>query len=98
MALDIFLVYPIIAYVSILALVFNRKHLLMALLALEGGILGAIMTVAVVYGSVAQINAFLCIVVLTFGVVEARLGIALLVSMVRSTGSDLLKSVTIGYV
>nr|BDI12963.1 NADH dehydrogenase subunit 4l [Abarenicola claparedi oceanica] len=86
---------PCLTLASIMALIIQRKHLLMSLLALEGMILTLALFLALLMGSISQLETFLCIILLTFGACEASLGLALLVCMTRSYGTDLVKSLTI---
>nr|QHT64997.1 NADH dehydrogenase subunit 4L [Microphthalmus listensis] len=85
MALSWTVMYPLMVVFSIFALIKQRQHLLMSLLALEGVILSLILLVMVFSGSLLM---FLVVILLTWGACEASLGLGCLVSMIRSMGSD----------
>ena len=85
-------IFPILVLTAIITAILQRKHLLIVLLAFEGIILGIITTY--IY-RLPSIRSFLCIVFLTIGACEARLGLACLVNISRSYGNDHLSSITI---
>nr|QXF29940.1 NADH dehydrogenase subunit 4L [Chloeia pocicola] len=71
----------------------QQKHLLMALLSLEAIILSlTLFTILITFYNNEQ---FFSLIILTFGACEASLGLALLVLMLRSTGSDMVNTLTI---
>lgn len=72
---------------GIVTLSLQRVHLLGALLRLEIIILGLFFFFSLL-SSVMGGEAYLGLIILTFGVCEARLGLALFVRMVRSHGVD----------
>lgn len=76
---------------AVVTLIMQRTHLLIALLALEGIILTLILLIIVTF---THTNLFLCIVLLTIGACEARLGLACLVLIIRSSGTDRISSLT----
>nr|AVN67452.1 NADH dehydrogenase subunit 4L [Gyna caffrorum] len=65
----------------------NRKHLLATLLSLEFIVL-VLYTILYFYLSTFNIELFFSMVFLTFSVCEGALGLSILVSMIRSYGSD----------
>ena len=79
---------------SAISLLAQRKHLLISLLSLEAIILSIACFIIFSIGSTIQWNPFLFIVVLTFGACEASLGLSLLVIITRSTGSDIIKTLS----
>ena len=64
----------------------------MALLSLEGVILSIVLFIIL---NLSSVDSFICIVLLTFGACEARLGLACLVLLIRRSGSDQLRILTI---
>nr|YP_009493562.1 NADH dehydrogenase subunit 4L [Cryptonome barbada]AWN55977.1 NADH dehydrogenase subunit 4L [Cryptonome barbada] len=76
-----------------MAFLLQRKHLLMALLSLEAIILS--LTFLASAASFNSSETFFCIIILSFGACEASLGLALVVLMLRATGSDMVSSLTI---
>nr|DAB41861.1 TPA_asm: NADH dehydrogenase subunit 4L [Elliptio complanata] len=74
----------------------QRKSLFGVLLSMEIFTLGVyIMIFSVVY-FVSELNS-VCLVFLSFGVCEAALGLSVLVSLVRSTGSDYVSGLVSGH-
>nr|QHT64995.1 NADH dehydrogenase subunit 4L [Bhawania goodei] len=77
---------------SIMTVILQRKHLLMALLAFEGMILSLVTS----YIYMAPItDTFIIMILLTMGACEASLGLACMVNMSRSYGNDHLSSLTL---
>lgn len=91
-ALTIICLLPIIAITNILL---NRTHFLITLLSLEGITLRLVLFVPLILISSNTSNVAIAVILLTFGACEARLGLGLMVSMSRSYGNDILKSLTI---
>nr|BBA10175.1 NADH dehydrogenase subunit 4L [Stereophaedusa viridiflava]BBA10394.1 NADH dehydrogenase subunit 4L [Stereophaedusa ujiguntoensis] len=78
--------------VLLLFFLFNTKmHLLRALLILEAMMLNLLLISIFILGSV-QFEPFMFLLLLTFAVVEAGMGLSLLLSYIKTTGSDLIKS------
>nr|YP_009434648.1 NADH dehydrogenase subunit 4L [Tectus pyramis]ATF29380.1 NADH dehydrogenase subunit 4L [Tectus pyramis] len=76
---------------SITALSVQRKHLLSALLSLEAMTLSLfIMLIAV--SSNFNFEGHMCLILITFGACEASLGLAILVSLIRTHGNDYVSS------
>lgn len=91
MRLSITYLIPLITFRALSTLVIQRRHLLIALLALEGVILT--LTILIIIQSPQEL--FFALVILTFGACEARLGLACLVAITRSYGNDLFNSIII---
>nr|UBN08818.1 NADH dehydrogenase subunit 4L [Neogeoscapheus dahmsi] len=65
----------------------NRKHLLITLLSLEFIVL-ILYTILFNYLNIFNFELFFMMIFLTFSVCEGALGLSILVSMIRSYGSD----------
>nr|BDQ44469.1 NADH dehydrogenase subunit 4L [Amynthas phaselus] len=90
-ALTIMCLLPILAMTNML---FNQSHFLMTLLSLEGITLSLVLFVPLMLMNCNAPNAPMSVILLTFGACEASLGLGLMVSMSRSYGNDMLKSLT----
>nr|YP_009244971.1 NADH dehydrogenase subunit 4L [Amynthas moniliatus]AMO27095.1 NADH dehydrogenase subunit 4L [Amynthas moniliatus] len=90
-ALTIMCLLPILAMTNMM---FNQTHFLMTLLSLEGVTLSLVLFVPLILMNCAAPNTALAVILLTFGACEASLGLGLMVSMSRSYGNDMLKSLT----
>lgn len=88
-------VFCFAVFSALMAVFSHRSHLLMCLLGLEGAVLRIVIVAAMSYGGAYTLNAFICVVILTFGACEASLGLALIVFITRSYGRDLVKSMNI---
>lgn len=82
-------------YGTIVALLAQRSHLLIALLCLEGIILRLVLYIPSLIYIIQLSIPSISIILLTFGACEARLGLRILVYMSRSYGSDIIKSLSI---
>nr|YP_009988588.1 NADH dehydrogenase subunit 4L [Pharyngocirrus uchidai]QNM39912.1 NADH dehydrogenase subunit 4L [Pharyngocirrus uchidai] len=91
---ELSLLLIVMPLLSISSLVLQQKHLLMALLALESAVLALVFISSLFLASPQHASLFIISLLLTFGACEASLGLALLVSMSRHYGSDLIKSIT----
>nr|YP_010236200.1 NADH dehydrogenase subunit 4L [Melinna cristata]QTD82974.1 NADH dehydrogenase subunit 4L [Melinna cristata] len=89
-----FFLIMLMTMTTMFTLVIQRKHLLMSLLALEGMILTLTFLIISSYGVSSTADIFLFIILLTFGACEASLGLALLVTMTRSIGTDMVNLLT----
>lgn len=78
----------LITIASLLTFVIQRRHLLICLLALEGVIL-TLSLILVLQRS--EVELFFIFVLVSMGACEARLGLACLVSIIRSYGNDHIK-------
>jgi NADH-ubiquinone oxidoreductase chain 4L len=81
--------------VSIFGLIVNKKHLLISLLYLEAFILRLVIIIPMCLSIIISQSIFISIVLLSIGACEARLGLALLVMISRSYGSDLISGIFI---
>nr|BDQ44352.1 NADH dehydrogenase subunit 4L [Amynthas vittatus] len=90
-ALAIMCLLPILAMTNML---FNQTHFLMTLLSLEGITLSLVLFVPLMLMNCNAPNTAMAVTLLTFGACEASLGLGLMVSMSRSYGNDMLKSLT----
>nr|BDQ43910.1 NADH dehydrogenase subunit 4L [Metaphire sieboldi] len=90
-ALTIMCLLPILAMVNMM---FNQTHFLMTLLSLEGITLSLVLFVPLMLMNCSAPNTAMAVILLTFGACEASLGLGLMVSMSRSYGNDMLKSLT----
>nr|BDQ44235.1 NADH dehydrogenase subunit 4L [Amynthas glaucus] len=90
-ALTIMCLLPVLAMINMM---FNQVHFLMTLLSLEGITLSLVLFVPLMLMSCSAPNTAMAVILLTFGACEASLGLSLMVSMSRSYGSDMLKSLT----
>nr|BDQ44430.1 NADH dehydrogenase subunit 4L [Amynthas corticis] len=91
MTLTMVCLMPILAMVNML---FNQTHFLMALLSLESITLSLTLFVPLMLMNCTASNTAMAVILLTFGACEASLGLSLMVSMSRSYGNDMLKSLT----
>jgi len=80
---------------SIFTVVYQRRHLLIVLLRLEGVTLMLIMVFLNRVGDPSYMDSYLFIIILAFGAMEASLGLALLVSIARKSGRDIVSSLTL---
>lgn len=89
--LTIVCLIPILAIVNML---FNQIHFLITLLSLESITLRLTLFVPLILINCTASNTAIAVILLTFGACEARLGLRLIVSISRSYGNDILKSLT----
>nr|YP_001315151.1 NADH dehydrogenase subunit 4L [Perionyx excavatus]ABQ01588.1 NADH dehydrogenase subunit 4L [Perionyx excavatus] len=82
---------PIMAMMNMLL---NQTHFLMTLLSLEGITLSLVLFIPLILMNAQAPNAAMAVILLTFGACEASLGLSLMVTMSRSYGNDMLKSLT----
>nr|YP_010362122.1 NADH dehydrogenase subunit 4L [Branchinotogluma segonzaci]UNQ87682.1 NADH dehydrogenase subunit 4L [Branchinotogluma segonzaci] len=83
---------PFSIIMTIITLITQRSHLLMALLALEAMILNLMILIMIMSNMTSNMNLFLSMILLTFGTCEAALGLACLVKMTRTFGNDQISS------
>nr|YP_009692426.1 NADH dehydrogenase subunit 4L [Mesonemoura metafiligera]QEH58822.1 NADH dehydrogenase subunit 4L [Mesonemoura metafiligera] len=69
----------------------KRKHLLLTLLSLEFMVL-SLFLILFIYLNLINYELFFAMVFLTFSVCEGALGLAILVSMIRTHGNDYFQS------
>ena len=79
---------------AIIALIINKNHLLISLLSLEAFILRLVILIPITLAASSSESIFTRIILLSIGACEARLGLALIVLISRTYGSDKIQSVT----
>lgn len=94
-AMTIHLIFPILVSSSLMSFILQRRHLLIALLALERTTLITMIFAATIFGAPSQFNIIIILVIITLAACEARLGLALIVIITRSYGSDTIKLLSI---
>jgi NADH:ubiquinone oxidoreductase subunit K len=94
MILPLFCLLPTASLAALFTISLQRKHLLIALLALEGIILSIITAIILATTKISPNNSAIILLLLTFGACEASLGLACLINLIRFKGNDLLKSTT----
>nr|YP_010580911.1 NADH dehydrogenase subunit 4L [Entemnotrochus rumphii]UZT27096.1 NADH dehydrogenase subunit 4L [Entemnotrochus rumphii] len=88
MQLDYLLSFSLVAFIfSVFTLCLQYKHLLGALLSLEAMTLSLFVGVFSV-SSTCNVEGFMCLILITLGACEASLGLAVLVSLIRTHGND----------
>lgn len=75
---------------SLVGLLINNKHLLISLLFLERIILALVILVPIVLVATSSQSIFIRIILLSIRACEASIGLALIVIMSRTSGSDIL--------
>ena len=85
--LDFFFVGIIVVCISIITLFIQRIHLLIVLLCLEIVILGLFFFSCSYFG-LCRGSCYVAFVLLRFAACEARVGLSLLVALIRSHGKD----------
>nr|BBA10367.1 NADH dehydrogenase subunit 4L [Stereophaedusa japonica chichibuensis] len=84
--------YLFFLMVLLLFFLFNTKgHLLRALMILEALMLNALV-ISVMFLSFLQYEPFLFLLLLTFAVVEAGMGLSMLLTYMKVTGGDMIKA------
>lgn len=92
MAINNELLLSLYIYLSgVTILMFQWKHILSILLRFEVLILGVIFSFLLIWGLYSR-ESNIMIIIVVFGVCEASLGLALLVSLIRSHGNDYVNS------
>nr|YP_010583739.1 NADH dehydrogenase subunit 4L [Sepia orbignyana]UXN83935.1 NADH dehydrogenase subunit 4L [Sepia orbignyana] len=92
MAMNNELLLSLYIYLSgVTILMFQWKHILSILLSFEVLMLGVIFSFLLIWGLYSSESNIMMIIVV-FGVCEASLGLALLVSLIRSHGNDYVNS------
>nr|QID48479.1 NADH dehydrogenase subunit 4L [Eucriotettix oculatus]QPK42095.1 NADH dehydrogenase subunit 4L [Eucriotettix oculatus] len=83
-----FILYYLMIFISgLYVFCFMRKHLLLVLLSLEYMVLGLFFFIFFFF-SIYSYMSFFLVIYLIFSVCEGALGLSILVSMIRSSGSD----------
>uniref|UniRef100_UPI0030E235A6 NADH dehydrogenase subunit 4L n=1 Tax=Pilargis verrucosa TaxID=1818081 RepID=UPI0030E235A6 len=86
---------PLTTLFTLLSLVVQRNRLLMALLSLEAMMLTLVLLTTTTLSLFTPTSMFLCLILLSFSACEASLGLACLVAMMRSYGTDQIKALTL---
>nr|UZH92102.1 NADH dehydrogenase subunit 4L [Sclerolinum annulatum]UZH92115.1 NADH dehydrogenase subunit 4L [Sclerolinum annulatum]UZH92128.1 NADH dehydrogenase subunit 4L [Sclerolinum annulatum] len=89
--MTIHFIFPALILSSLTAFILQRRHLLMSLLMLESTILMTMILATMTFGAPSQFNIIVILVIMTLAACEASLGLALMVVMMRSYGSDMVK-------
>uniref|UniRef100_A0AB38ZFZ0 NADH-ubiquinone oxidoreductase chain 4L n=1 Tax=Lumbriclymenella robusta TaxID=3138170 RepID=A0AB38ZFZ0_9ANNE len=76
---------------SLLTLMHQRKSLLMSLLSLEAMILTLVLYCGLTVATSYQVEPHTCLIMLILGACEASLGLALLVSLMRMHGKEMIE-------
>jgi NADH:ubiquinone oxidoreductase subunit K len=88
-------IFATILFSAIVTLISQRKHFLIALLSLEAITLISVGLIVTTMGTPVELDTTLFIIVVSFAAVEARIGLSILVSISRKTGTELIQSLTI---
>lgn len=92
---SLFLLLIICTLISSSGFLLNKKHLLISLLYLESFILALVLLYPI---ATIQTSAYLIhyrIILLATGACEARIGLALIVIIMRTYGSDIINSISL---
>lgn len=89
------IILEICSLIAVIILITNKNHLLISLLALESLMLRLVILIPtnILISNVQSL--FFRIVLLSIGACEARLGLALIVIISRTYGSDIIKSLSL---
>nr|QBC73203.1 NADH dehydrogenase subunit 4L [Perotrochus caledonicus] len=86
--LDYLLTFSLVGFCfSVFTLCLQYKHLLGALLSLESMTLSLFVGIFSV-SSMCNVESYMCLILITLGACEASLGLAVLVSLIRTHGND----------
>nr|YP_010693618.1 NADH dehydrogenase subunit 4L [Gryllotalpa henana]WCD24135.1 NADH dehydrogenase subunit 4L [Gryllotalpa henana] len=92
---QVFIVFMMIVFFSgVYMFVSSRKHLLVSLLSLEYMML-MLFIIVYTYLVIQGCEMYFSMVFLTFSVCEGALGLAILVSMIRTHGNDFFQSIAV---
>nr|AOR07197.1 NADH dehydrogenase subunit 4L [Enchytraeus cf. crypticus SL-2017] len=93
--MNILSMFQVSYFLTLVAFIIQRTHLLMALLCLEGMMLSLVLLIPSFLYMTSMINiSAIALIMLTLGACEASIGLSIMVNMSRSYGSDLFKSVS----
>lgn len=89
------IILEVCSLIAVIVLITNKNHLLISLLALERLILrlAILIPINIIFSNVQSL--FIRVILLSIGACEARLGLALIVIISRTYGSDIIKSLSI---
>nr|AOV83580.1 NADH dehydrogenase subunit 4L [Phasianella australis] len=79
-------------FMSILALVTQYNHLLNVLLSLEAMVLNLFGLILFQTTTTVALEEYMCLIMITLGACEASMGLAMLVTLIRSHGNDYVSS------
>lgn len=88
------IIIEICIFSAAIGLIINNKHLLISLLFLERIMLALVILIPLSIIASSSHSIFIRIILLSVGACEASLGLALIVIMSRSYGSDIINSLT----
>jgi NADH:ubiquinone oxidoreductase subunit K len=89
------IILEICSLIAVITLITNKNHLLISLLALERLVLRLVILISINI-ALSRIQAlFISVVLLSIRACEASLGLALIVIISRTYGSDILKSLSL---
>nr|YP_010349891.1 NADH dehydrogenase subunit 4L [Monodonta labio]UOH96733.1 NADH dehydrogenase subunit 4L [Monodonta labio] len=88
---SLFLISGVGVALAVLTLSLQHKHLLSALLSLEAMTL-SLFVMLVAASSGVNFEGVMCLILITMGACEASLGLAILVSLIRTHGNDYVSS------
>lgn len=88
-------IIEICSLIAVIIFITNKNHLLLSLLALERLILRLVIliTANLLFSNIQSL--FIRVILLSVGACEARLGLALIVIISRTYGSDIIKSLSL---
>ena len=95
MPLNISFLVILISATAIFTLISQRHHILIALLSLEAIILSLAFLITLGASSPHSLELFYCLIILTFGACEASIALAILVSISRTYGNDMIRTLAI---
>lgn len=92
--LSLLMLTLLIPLIIVVTFMMQQNHLLMTLLALEGITLSLVLTIPLTLTiNLIPVSAT-CVIMLSIGACEARLGLALIVAASRYTGNDILSAIS----
>nr|ACR00060.1 NADH dehydrogenase subunit 4L [Paralvinella sulfincola] len=89
------IIFATMLFSAMATLISQRKHFLMALLSLEAITLISVGLIVTTMGTPVELDTTLFIIVVSFAAVEGSMGLSILVSISRKTGTELIQSLTI---
>lgn len=92
MSTSLTLIFQIIPIIILVAFILQQSHLLISLLTLEGLALSLVLNIPVGLTIAKMSLSVLSIIMLSFSACEARLGLALLVLIARTHGTDIVNN------
>nr|YP_089680.1 NADH dehydrogenase subunit 4L [Clymenella torquata]AAU20742.1 NADH dehydrogenase subunit 4L [Clymenella torquata] len=86
---------PMLPLFPMFALIFNQKSFMMSLLCLEAMILSLVLLTAILLGGINSSEPSMCLILLVFGACEASIGLAIMVTIMRSQGNESVSLLTV---